>query len=79
MSMTDSLQILDERVKADMSVALERVCVTLPPELDNYATRKFVAERLIGLVESGEHRLSELTAAARRALTELKSRAPLAG
>ena len=74
MSITENRYDLDERVRADMSVALERACNTLPPDLDSYEARKFIAQHLDTLVESGEVRLSELTAGARRALAELNAR-----
>ena len=73
MSTTESLHDLNERLQADMAVALERACASLPPDLDSYATRKFIARRLIKLAESGECRLTELTSAARCALAELTS------
>jgi hypothetical protein len=69
----EALHALDERVQTDMAVALERACASLPPDLDTYTTRKFIAERLITLAEGGECRLNELTSAARCALAELKA------
>lgn len=71
MNTTESLHDLSERVQTDMAIALERACASLPAELDTYATRKHVAQRLIVFAESGEVRLSELTAAATQALAEL--------
>jgi hypothetical protein len=74
MSTSTVLHELSERVQADMAVALERACASLPPDLDNYTTRKFVAKRLLKLAGRGEERLSELTAAAKHAVTEMKPR-----
>jgi hypothetical protein len=71
---TEARHALDERVQTDMAVALERACASLPPDLDTYTTRKFIAQRLIALADSGECRLTELTSAARCALAELKAR-----
>ena len=74
MSAMETLHDLTERVQADLSVALERACASLPPELDTYATRKYVAQQLLELAEAGEDRLTELTAAAKRVLAELQRR-----
>ena len=74
MSATGALHELSERVQADLAVALERACASLPRELDTYATRKIVARRLLRLARSGEERLSELTTAARHAVAEMKPR-----
>jgi hypothetical protein len=73
-SSTEDLHGLSERTRADMEAALERACRALPPDRDNYQSRKFVAERLIEHVQKGEYRLSQLIAAAKGALAELHSR-----
>jgi hypothetical protein len=70
---TEDLHDLSERTRADMSAALERACRALPPDRDNYESRKFIAERLVERVQKGEYRLSQLIAAAKGALAELNS------
>jgi hypothetical protein len=73
-SSTEELHDLSGRARADMSAALERACRALPADLDNYESRKFIAERLVAHVQKGEYRLSQLIAAAKHALAELNSR-----
>jgi hypothetical protein len=72
MSSSDSVHDLDDGLKADMSAALEWACSDLPPALDSYETRKYIASRLLALAAKGERRLTELTTAAKRALVELR-------
>lgn len=61
----------DERTVANMEVALERACAKLPPNRNDHATRKFIAEQIIACARAGETSLGELSAAAMKALRML--------
>lgn len=62
----------EERILADMHVALERACENLSIIHGDHPVRRFVAERLIDAAHAGHSTLTELTAIAKRALTEYK-------
>ena len=64
---------LNERTKANMDVALEEACRSLPHGGD-HALRKKVAERLLRSAQDGKTTLGELSAVARTALAELTKR-----
>ncbi|HEY2248366.1 MAG TPA: hypothetical protein VGH70_13050 [Bradyrhizobium sp.] len=64
---------LSERTKANMDVALEEACRSLPHGGD-HALRKKVAERLLHGAREGKTTLGELSAMARTALAELTKR-----
>jgi len=64
---------LSERTKANMDVALEEACRSLPHGGD-HALRKKVAERLLHDAHEGKTTLGELSAVARTALAELTKR-----
>jgi len=61
----------DERTIANMEVALERACARLPPRRNDHATRKFIAEEIVACARQGGATLSELSAAAMKALHKL--------
>lgn len=61
----------DARTFANMNVALERACESLPKDRDNHPARKIIAERLIACARSGKTTLGELTAVAKRAVAEI--------
>lgn len=62
----------EERILADMEVALERACESLSIIHGDHPVRRFVAERLIDVVHAGHSTLTELTAIAKRALADYK-------
>ena len=61
----------DERTAANMEVALQRACQRLPADRQDHDTRKFIAERIIDAARKGLTSLTELTAAAVQALSQL--------
>jgi hypothetical protein len=61
----------DSRTFANMNVALERACAILPKTRDNHPARKLIAEQILACARSGKTTLGELTAAAKRAVTEI--------
>src|SRR3954471_5326953 len=65
----------DERVVANMDVALDRACRLLPEKMANHSARKFVAEKIIECAKQHTHTLGGLTEAARRAVAELSANA----
>ena len=64
---------LNERTKANMDVALEEACRTLPHGGD-HALRKKVAQKLLRSAEEGKTTLGEFSTVARTALAELVKR-----
>ena len=64
---------LSERTKANMDVALEEACRSLPHGGD-HALRKKVAQKLLLSAQEGKTTLGELSAIARTALAELTRR-----
>jgi hypothetical protein len=64
----------EERVLADMHVALERACENLSIIHGDHPVRRFVAERLIEAANAGYSTLTELTAIAKKALIEYKTK-----
>ena len=64
---------LSERTKANMDVALEEACRSLPHGGD-HALRKKVAQKLLLGAQEGKTTLGELSAIARTALAELTRR-----
>jgi hypothetical protein len=64
---------LSQRTKANMDVALEEACRSLPHGGD-HALRKRVAERLLRNAQNGKATLGELSVVARTALAELTKR-----
>jgi hypothetical protein len=65
----------DERVLANMDVALDRACRLLPEKMAGHSARKFVAEKIIECAKQHTHTLGGLTEAARRAVAELSANA----
>ena len=66
---------VDDRTAANMEVALEEVCRTLPYGGD-HKTRKRVAKKLIYSARRGRTTLGDLVAVARTALQEISCRKP---
>ena len=64
---------LNERTKANMDVALEEACRSLPHGGD-HALRKKVAQKLLRSAEQGTTTLGDFSAIARAALAELARR-----
>jgi hypothetical protein len=65
----------DERVVANMDVALDRACRLLPGKMADHSARKFVAEKIIECAKQHTRTLGGLTEAARRAVAELSANA----
>ena len=61
----------DDRIAANMEVALERVCQRLPEDKRDHEARKFIAERIIDAARKGHTTLGELTAAGVQGLNQL--------
>jgi sirohydrochlorin ferrochelatase len=64
---------LSDRTKANMDVALEEACRSLPHGGD-HALRKKVAQKLLRSAQDGKTTLGELSEVARAALAELTKR-----
>lgn len=64
---------LGSRVRANMDVVSEQVCVELPNG-GVHESRKYIAEQLIQAAEEGHGTLGELTTVARRALLHVNNR-----
>jgi hypothetical protein len=62
---------LDERTRANMDVALENICRTLPNSGGDHETRKYIARKLTSAAKKGQITLTGLEAVARLALAEL--------
>jgi hypothetical protein len=56
-----SLLELDQSTLANMTAALEYVCRKLPPERDNHAIRRYIAEEIIMASGKGNTSLGDLT------------------
>ena len=63
----------DDRIRANMDLALEEVCREMMHGGD-HASRRFIAQRLIECTREGRTSLAELKGVARRALLELVNR-----
>lgn len=63
--------VISERVRANMEVALDRACRFLAACDDTHENRKRVAQSLIECVRAGHTNLGDLTAAARRAVLNI--------
>ena len=61
----------DRRTTANMDVALENACRSLPNGGGDHETRKHVAKRLVLAARKGNTRLEALEDVARRALHDL--------
>jgi hypothetical protein len=62
----------DERTQANMEVALERACRSLTDRDNTHDNRKRVAQALIDCVQAGRTTLTDLTAAAKRAVQQIE-------
>jgi hypothetical protein len=67
----------NERVIANMDVALERACSLLPGRMAEHKARKFVAEKIVECAKSHTQTLGGLTEAGRRAVAKLTEKAEL--
>ena len=56
----NSILNFDQTTLANMTAALEYVCRKLPPERDNPAIRKYVAEEIVAACERGKTTLGDL-------------------
>lgn len=61
----------DSRTFANMEVALERACQSLPKGSDSHDVRRRIAIRIIECVEAGDRTLGGLTEAGRAAAAEV--------
>jgi hypothetical protein len=57
----NSILNFDQTTLANMTAALEYVCRKLPPERDNLAIRKYIAEEIVAACKKGKTTLGELT------------------
>jgi hypothetical protein len=62
----------DDQTRANMEAALQSACKDLPKALDDHASRRFIAERILDEVEAGRTALSGLQVTARLALIALR-------
>ena len=60
----------DERVQADMEVALERACDPLPKQFQTHDVRRRVAAEIMSAAQQGQCSLSRLTDVGEKALKE---------
>jgi hypothetical protein len=58
----------DDRIAANMEVALSRACEKLPSAQDNHESRKVIAVAIIECARAGKTTLGDLTDAGKRAL-----------
>jgi hypothetical protein len=58
-----SLLTFDQTTLANMTAALEYVCLKLLPDRDNLAIRKFIANEIVAAAREGQTSLGDLTAA----------------
>ncbi|MDP2356772.1 MAG: hypothetical protein Q8M31_12015 [Beijerinckiaceae bacterium] len=58
-----SLLTFDQTTLANMTAALEYVCRKLPPDRDNPAIRKYIADEIIAASRKGQSSLGDLTSA----------------
>lgn len=56
-----SLLKFDQTTLANMTAALEYVCRKLPPDRDNPAVRKHIAEEIIATANEGQTAFGQLT------------------
>jgi len=63
----------DRRMRAKMEVALERACRDLSERGNTHDNRKRVAQSLIDCARSGRTTLTDLTAAARQTVFQIKT------
>ena len=61
----------DQRTLANMEVALERACTTLPIGREQHEARRHIASKILECAETGDRTLGGLTAAGCAAATEL--------
>ena len=61
----------DRRTRANMEVALERMCVKFPDALAGHEARKIIAAEILRRAAAGEKTLGQLTAAASAAAVKL--------
>jgi hypothetical protein len=66
-----SISEFDSVTAASMEVVLERVCRTLPPDQNDHATRRLIAQQIIDCARGGRVELDKLTAAGVRAIDRL--------
>ena len=58
----------NDRILANMEVALQRACSRLSPEFDDHESRKLIAQKIIECARNGQTSLGQLTAAGVNAL-----------
>jgi hypothetical protein len=58
-----SLLDFDQTTLANMTAALEYVCQKLPPDRDNPAVRRHIADQIIAAAKQGKTSLGDLTGA----------------
>jgi hypothetical protein len=61
----------DQRTTANLDVALENACRSLPNGGGDHETRKYIAKKLVQAARKGNTRLGALEDVARRALHDL--------
>jgi hypothetical protein len=57
----DNMLRFDQSTIANMTAALEYVCRKLPPDRDNPAIRKYLAEQIVSSADTGQRSLADLT------------------
>jgi len=62
------------RTVSEMEMALQKACEVLQPELDNHASRCFVARRILAWVGGGERTFGGMVAAGMAAVELLRCR-----
>lgn len=68
------VESFNDRTKANMEVALERGCESLPINLrSDHGARKRIGEKIVECAEAGRRTLHELTVAAKIAAAEFGS------
>jgi len=65
----------DSRMIANMEVALERACKTLPTGAEQHEYRRYIASRIVKCAQRGDTTLGGLTEAGCLAASELRARA----
>ena len=61
----------DDRTLANMEVALERACEHLRMGKEDHDARRYLAQNILECAEGGDHTLTALTEAGRKAATTL--------
>ena len=56
-----SMLVFDDTTLANMTAALGYVCRKLPPDRDNHAIRKYIAEQITAAASAGRTALGDLT------------------